>query len=127
MNIVIEDKLHGEPPSRAIWYNVKRDEHDNVILYSQVRNKWIFDNINLLKSKYATKLLSSSMIDIDIHFIVRHHRRTSELLQSFEYVITRVFIDSVDQIRNIKITKEISSPNDKNFKACVHDFKLIVL
>lgn len=119
--MIIEDKLQGEPPSKAIWYNVRRDKNDNIIIYPYVRNKWISDHINIFKSKYSK---TKEPVNITVHFVTRTPKLTSELFQAFEYICKNVFIYDVEQIQNIHITKEISEPNDKSFKACIHNFTI---
>lgn len=124
--MIIEDTLQGEPPSKAIWYEVKRDENDNPVMFPQTRSKWIVDNIALLHGKYE-RLSVDQFIDVEIHYVTRSHKRTSELLRAFEYILCRVFIYSADQIRNVHITKELSVPNDKEFKACIHNFTIKIV
>jgi hypothetical protein len=121
---IIKDKLQGEPPSKAIWYGVKRDDNGNAVMYPYVKNKWIYDNIGLLKQKYEK---TDNQIDISIHYILRSEKKVSELLASFEFILLKVFINNSHQIRNITITKEVSELNNDQFKACIQEFQITIL
>lgn len=109
--MIIRGNLEGEPPSKVFWYDVKRDERGNPIMYQYVKSKWIHDNISALRLKKHKR--TAEPIDIEVNFILKNDRKISELLSAIEFIFCNTFIDDTMQIRNITLTKELSNSDKK--------------